>query len=106
MPSSGVQTSARSEEHTSELQSHDNLVCRLLLEKKPEDPMLPNGTGAAREPLAGRFHAGGVRGGGWGPRTPQVGQPRERHRHFVKFFFYEAAPPGLSPYSPSAAPPD
>src|SRR3954467_12654502 len=26
----------RSEEHTSELQSHDNLVCRLLLEKKAE----------------------------------------------------------------------
>src|SRR3954463_13407645 len=24
----------RSEEHTSELQSHDNLVCRILLEKK------------------------------------------------------------------------
>ena len=24
----------RSEEHTSELQSHDDLVCRLLLEKK------------------------------------------------------------------------
>src|SRR3954465_14613455 len=34
MPSSGCQTCARSEEHTSELQSHDNLVCRLLLEKK------------------------------------------------------------------------
>src|SRR3989339_1535379 len=34
MPSSGVQTSARSEEHTSELQSLTNLVCRLLLEKK------------------------------------------------------------------------
>src|SRR3954463_10504879 len=34
MPSSGVQKCARSEEHTSELQSHDNLVCRLLLEKK------------------------------------------------------------------------
>src|SRR5690242_20761463 len=28
------QTSQRSEEHTSELQSHVNLVCRLLLEKK------------------------------------------------------------------------
>src|SRR5260370_8435857 len=27
-------TSPRSEEHTSELQSHLNLVCRLLLEKK------------------------------------------------------------------------
>src|SRR3954466_5116670 len=34
MPSSGGKTCARSEEHTSELQSHDNLVCRLLLEKK------------------------------------------------------------------------
>src|SRR4051812_49743462 len=33
---------ARSEEHTSELQSHVNLVCRLLLEKKkkkrPDEP--------------------------------------------------------------------
>src|SRR5260370_322658 len=28
----------RSEEHTSELQSHLNLVCRLLLEKKKENP--------------------------------------------------------------------
>src|SRR5690242_21119429 len=30
----GILTSRRSEEHTSELQSHVNLVCRLLLEKK------------------------------------------------------------------------
>src|SRR5436190_13762467 len=29
-----VAASARSEEHTSELQSHSDLVCRLLLEKK------------------------------------------------------------------------
>src|SRR5690242_21418785 len=29
----------RSEEHTSELQSHVNLVCRLLLEKKKENQM-------------------------------------------------------------------
>src|SRR5690606_42133064 len=29
-----VQAAARSEEHTSELQSRENLVCRLLLEKK------------------------------------------------------------------------
>src|SRR5258708_16608654 len=28
----------RSEEHTSELQSPDHLVCRLLLEKKKKDP--------------------------------------------------------------------
>src|SRR5690242_21469442 len=31
---SGLYGSIRSEEHTSELQSHVNLVCRLLLEKK------------------------------------------------------------------------
>src|SRR5260370_35830335 len=33
-PSSTGSDVARSEEHTSELQSHLNLVCRLLLEKK------------------------------------------------------------------------
>src|SRR5690606_40833141 len=32
----------RSEEHTSELQSRENLVCRLLLEKK-KDARLPDG---------------------------------------------------------------
>src|SRR5260370_9804233 len=31
---SAAHTGSRSEEHTSELQSHLNLVCRLLLEKK------------------------------------------------------------------------
>src|SRR5438552_14985098 len=33
----GVPPAARSEEHTSELQSPDHLVCRLLLEKKNEE---------------------------------------------------------------------
>src|SRR5438132_10527508 len=32
--SSGMRPNSRSEEHTSELQSHSDLVCRLLLEKK------------------------------------------------------------------------
>src|SRR5467141_794741 len=32
-------TRARSEEHTSELQSHLNLVCRLLLEKKKKNTL-------------------------------------------------------------------
>src|SRR5690606_41607924 len=32
--SAGSEPSSRSEEHTSELQSRENLVCRLLLEKK------------------------------------------------------------------------
>src|SRR5258708_14125242 len=33
--------SSRSEEHTSELQSPDHLVCRLLLEKKKPQPTTP-----------------------------------------------------------------
>src|SRR2546429_3046496 len=35
-------SAARSEEHTSELQSRLHLVCRLLLEKKKNTPRLPN----------------------------------------------------------------
>src|SRR2546427_2302735 len=35
---------ARSEEHTSELQSQSNLVCRLLLEKKKETRARPSRT--------------------------------------------------------------
>src|SRR2546430_3747669 len=34
VPSAGRKSGGRSEEHTSELQSQSNLVCRLLLEKK------------------------------------------------------------------------
>src|SRR3954462_13770206 len=47
MPSSACALPIRSEEHTSELQSHDNLVCRLLLEK--------NRDGSVR---VGRVHRG------------------------------------------------
>src|SRR3954466_9525657 len=50
MPSSACQKCAlRSEEHTSELQSHDNLVCRLLLEKNQR-----SGRRAARAPPSPR----------------------------------------------------
>src|SRR5258708_26773074 len=38
----GSQRDARSEEHTSELQSPDHLVCRLLLEKKKKNNMIEN----------------------------------------------------------------
>src|SRR2546430_10756788 len=37
-----VRTLARSEEHTSELQSQSNLVCRLLLEKKKRNLHAPS----------------------------------------------------------------
>src|SRR5438034_2749909 len=38
----------RSEEHTSELQSHSDLVCRLLLEKKKSTTTSQSGTRARR----------------------------------------------------------
>src|SRR5215475_12956481 len=38
-----LQGSVRSEEHTSELQSRENLVCRLLLEKKKKKKKQENG---------------------------------------------------------------
>src|SRR5438034_9639949 len=37
-----TRTRARSEEHTSELQSHSDLVCRLLLEKKKKKKIVTN----------------------------------------------------------------
>src|SRR5258708_31677852 len=43
MPTRPVHCGAvRSEEHTSELQSPDHLVCRLLLEKKKKKPNTPH----------------------------------------------------------------
>src|SRR5258708_12962914 len=36
-----LEPAVRSEEHTSELQSPDHLVCRLLLEKKQSPKLLP-----------------------------------------------------------------
>src|SRR2546430_13640328 len=39
---SGSPRELRSEEHTSELQSQSNLVCRLLLEKKKKRTALPS----------------------------------------------------------------
>src|ERR1019366_10772554 len=48
----GKNQNARSEEHTSELQSLTNLVCRLLLEKKTTTPKSTHTS--RREPLTAR----------------------------------------------------
>src|SRR5690606_40240035 len=58
---------ARSEEHTSELQSRENLVCRLLLEKKKIH------TGSASAPLAIATHS---RVTGNAPHDPPPGCAR------------------------------
>src|SRR3954465_3796567 len=100
MPSSGCQTCARSEEHTSELQSHDNLVCRLLLEKKKlhtrrcrvfRQPArcLERCATRARWLRGGRRVA--VRRGGRAGRANQVRW---------LFFFNEGGPPRIFPFPP------
>src|SRR2546421_7498603 len=48
--SSDVCSSDRSEEHTSELQSRSDLVCRLLLEKKKKRIVIP----LVKEQISGR----------------------------------------------------
>src|SRR2546430_7025087 len=45
------QPDRRSEEHTSELQSQSNLVCRLLLEKKKHNTPHPSHTATSRTAL-------------------------------------------------------
>src|SRR2546427_5951413 len=47
-PGARIRRSSRSEEHTSELQSQSNLVCRLLLEKKKRQ--IDDGTARQQEP--------------------------------------------------------
>src|SRR5256886_12962509 len=49
---SGKPPARRSEEHTSELQSQSNLVCRLLLEKEKKHTATPR-TGRPRPPPDG-----------------------------------------------------
>src|SRR5258708_18755973 len=50
LPRRRVLCCERSEEHTSELQSPDHLVCRLLLEKKKFSPATTTPTPAAMHP--------------------------------------------------------
>src|SRR3954464_897609 len=86
MPSSAVQTCARSEEHTSELQSHDNLVCRLLLEKKHAPASAAVATWYTRPslrppaPCRRAVVHGSVRGGD--------GLARDHEAVDVRFFFF------------------
>src|SRR2546430_7404305 len=49
-----IQLGERSEEHTSELQSQSNLVCRLLLEKKNRTSLLLCETATLLQPQSGR----------------------------------------------------
>src|SRR3954464_10543721 len=95
MPSSGGKTSAlRSEEHTSELQSNDNLVCRLLLEKK-KLPQRPDPVRGGRRGAPGGLARPSPRRAA----APDGGRSR-RGRHDASFFLMLPRPP-TSPLFPS-----
>src|SRR3982751_2929121 len=94
-----VADDARSEEHTSELQSRSDLVCRLLLEKKqhtthhlPGAEQRPRGR-ARRTDFPSRL------------LSPHTQTTRPRHAlHmlqvavFFSFFLMDRAPPEISPF--------
>src|ERR1019366_4262458 len=94
----------RSEEHTSELQSLTNLVCRLLLEKKKMT--LPVATNSLTHPV-------GVRPGSKaasfrslrfvGLRSRYNRAVADRYILFFFFFFNDPAPPEIYPLSPRDA---
>src|SRR6202042_3705599 len=86
----------RSEEHTSELQSHVNLVCRLLLEKKKTDGVEIFVVSGARDGLGapGDDRAAlcvlMISSGGPAPSTA-----RAPPRHTILFFFNDTGTPEI-----------
>src|SRR6202142_2399061 len=94
----------RSEEHTSELQSHSYLVCRLLLEKKNhtselgEHPTLGYRLLFCRAPTAHRAGVNRV----WSDGTSLLSLPRLRLAPF--FFFLKHPAPHHPPPSPPPCP--
>src|SRR3954464_2606695 len=106
LPRRDEQPDVRSEEHTSELQSHDNLVCRLLLEKKKQHTTPPSAAPVppavrAPPPRAARAVCGRPR-----PRPRRPGSRRGGGSGRLGFFFFnDPAPPEIYPLSlPDAFP--
>src|ERR1022692_3298851 len=85
----------RSEEHTSELQSPCNLVCRLLLEKKKQQRDPPRSRSRHRQDRFGR-------------RIKLLrSQESRKTEDRMRFFFFELqAPHRYLPSSPTRRPPD
>src|SRR6202142_4090283 len=101
MPSSGVQTCARSEEHTSELQSPTNLVCRLLLEKRRTDLQGLNAfeyTYRCHADHCKRVRVAAIPGAG----ARGTGRMRRCLGGVFFFFLKDGRPPRLSPFPPRA----
>src|SRR4029434_174596 len=97
--------SLRSEEHTSELQSHLNLVCRLLLEKKNNCSVMSRSMCAVLCTCGGYLHT--VTTYTCSVRHDAREQRAMPHYDlaFSLFFFKEPGPPEVFPSSPPPPPP-
>src|SRR3954465_6079563 len=95
----------RSEEHTSELQSHDNLVCRLLLEKKQSHSLRL--TARSPSPPSSRDNTGVPRRRRRGARARRrvVGRWAHARVTWLVLFFSMAGRPPESPPHPHPPPP-
>src|SRR5215204_4457545 len=81
----------RSEEHTSELQSHSDLVCRLLLEKKKTNTRIPIPPSYSRRE-AKREEWNSLRGFSPGPPSRRItGASGSRRACHCLFFFNATA---------------
>src|SRR6201989_2490690 len=96
-------TTPRSEEHTSELQSRRDLVCRLLLEKKMRTLITARlGWGRSRRGTAARAYRT-LRRPPRASRAPRRAALQRKRYPFV-FFFLKAPPPPESPLLPPPRP--
>src|ERR1019366_8785380 len=99
-----VSGSIRSEEHTSELQSLTNLVCRLLLEKKIDAMDHRHEALDFRAPADARLTEGRVVDAGVGLNvTVRVVHRREVWQYLVLFFLNARRTPKSSPFPHPAA---
>src|SRR4029434_2808335 len=90
----------RSEEHTSELQSHLNLVCRLLLEKNTQQLPTPNTLTRRYAHIPTHRHAH--------THTKHtsarpLSQPPYTYTPLFSFFFKNTDPPEIHPFPSHAA---
>src|ERR1039457_2723383 len=99
----GGGNSGRSEEHTSELQSPCNLVCRLLLEKKKKKKKVTQ-QGRLRRDHANETNAGWRRYAPSASAVSTCSPARLAFCVFVFFFFFlkERPPPEFPPFPPPA----
>src|SRR6202021_2401958 len=100
----GSSHSSRSEEHTSELQSHSDLVCRLLLEKKNKETNTTQTTAASKTVCQQKQHLHAYTFPHCQALTKYGSQNKLSYPCSLLFFFLnKGAPPKFSPFPPPTA---